>query len=464
MRSTLAEGASPPFPFARPMLHGSRLTAQSSFGVYWHSHRILPPPWSIQCKEAWLQIALIHYSAPPIVGGVESVLAAHANLLAEMGHSVRVIAGRGAAWRDDIPVVVLPLADSRAPEVLACKSALDKGEVPSDFAALVETLTMQLGDALAGCDVVIAHNVCSLNKNLALTAALHELSQQVGAPAFVLWHHDLAWTTPRYAAELRAGYPWSLLRTAWQGATQVVVSRLRQQELADLMALPLDEVHVVPNGVDLARFFKLEEATQQIIDEYDLLTADPLLLLPVRLTPRKNIELALRVLAALRSEMPRARLLVSGPLGPHNPANAAYFEQLKTLRDELALGDSAILLAERSSDFLPDEVIADFYRLADALFFPSREEGFGIPMLEAGLSHLPIFAADIAPLRELGAEHVYWFSPDGNPDVIARQIAGLLQQSPVQRMAVRARAFTWKRIGSEVIEPLLQNAAQRNRH
>lgn len=411
-----------------------------------------------------MQIALIHYSSPPIVGGVESVLAAHANLLADRGHDVRVIAGRGAQWRADISVHLLPLADSRHPDVLALKSALDVGSVPPEFTTLVETLVARLESALAGCDVVIAHNVCSLNKNLALTAALYTLSQQPGAPAFVLWHHDLAWTTPRYAAELHKGEPWSLLRTAWHGATQVVVSSLRQQELANLMGLSLDEIHVVPNGVDLARFFKLEMTTQQIIAEYDLLTADPLLLLPVRLTPRKNIELALRVLAQLRQAMPQARLLISGPLGPHNPANAAYFERLKTLRDELDLGDAAILLAERSSDFLPDAVIADFYRLADALFFPSREEGFGIPMLEAGLSHLPIFAADIPPLRELGGEHVSWFSPDGDPSQIAGQLATVLQQASTQRMAVQARAFTWQRIGAELIEPLLQDALVRNQH
>ena len=45
-----------------------------------------------------MNVALLHYSAPPIVGGVESVLAHHARLLSEAGHNVRVIAGRGEAW------------------------------------------------------------------------------------------------------------------------------------------------------------------------------------------------------------------------------------------------------------------------------------------------------------------------------------------------------------------------------
>lgn len=406
-----------------------------------------------------LKIALIHYSAPPIVGGVESVMAAHANLLADAGHQVNVVAGRGARWREDVPVILLPLVDSRAPEVIAVKQDLDAGSVPAAFASLATVILDQVREAVADCDLLICHNVCSLAKNLPLTAALYKLSHEPVSPALMLWHHDLAWTTPRYAAELHEGYPWSLLKQPWQGATQVVVSALRQKELADLMGLPHDEVHVVPNGVDLAAFFKLEPYTRTLIEDEHLLDADPLLLLPVRLTPRKNIELALDTLSVLRRTVPNARLIVSGPMGPHNPANLAYFDRLKTQRDALSLQGAALFLAERSDDYLPDAVIADFYRLADALFFPSREEGFGIPMLEAGLSHLPTFAAQIEPLVELGGNNVIWFSPDADPEALAATIAKTMLDSPVQRMATTARAYTWSRIRDQIIEPLLQATA-----
>jgi glycosyltransferase involved in cell wall biosynthesis len=64
----------------------------------------------------------------------------------------------------------------------------------------------------------------------------------------------------------------------------------------------------------------------------DLLRADLLLLLPARITRRKNIEFALEVLASLRREGGQdARLLVTGPPGPHNPGNLAYLEQLLQL-------------------------------------------------------------------------------------------------------------------------------------
>ena len=101
-------------------------------------------------------------------------------------------------------------------------------------------------------------------------------------------------------------------------------------------------------------------------------------------------------------------------------------------------------------------MIADFYRLADALFMPSREEGFGIPVIEAGLSRLPIFCADIAPLRELAGERATYFSPDGSPEQIASQVAGRLTTDPNYTMGVHVRtAYTWEGVYARRIAPLL---------
>jgi glycosyltransferase involved in cell wall biosynthesis len=403
-----------------------------------------------------MKVALLHYSAPPVVGGVETVLGIHARLMASAGHQVCILAGRGERADPQIPLTRMPLLDSRHPEVLKAKAALDAGVLPDDFPDLVAAISELLHAALEGVDVLVAHNVCSLHKNLALTAAIYELNTRAGAPRLVLWHHDLAWTTPRYRSELHDGYPWDLLRQDWSEAAQVVVSELRQQELAQLTGAALERVRVVPNGIDIPAFLKLGQSTIDLTRQLDLLTANPLLLLPVRITRRKNIELALRTLAELRQEFHRAALVVTGPLGPHNPANRAYFEQLLALRFELGLTGCAHFLAELYEDYLPDEVIADLYRLADTLFFPSREEGFGIPILEAGLARLPIFCADIPPLRKLGGEWAVYFSPDADPEELAQMMARRLTADPAFRLRRQVQeAYTWEKIYTEQIEPIL---------
>jgi glycosyltransferase involved in cell wall biosynthesis len=402
-----------------------------------------------------MKIAILHYSVPPIVGGVESVIAHHARLMSANGHDVRLIAARGASMSSQIPLTYIPLADSRHERVSQIKEQLSLGNVTTDFDALRDELTFELESTLSGFDILIAHNVCSLNKNLALTAALHQLHISKKLPRLILWHHDLAWTSPRYLPELHDGYPWDLLRMDWGDTTHVVVSDLRRDELSKLMNLDPASIHVIPNGVEIDRFYKLEKTTQTLLEQTRLLDSSLILLLPVRVTPRKNIELALWTLAALKKDFPHAALVVTGPLGPHNANNKKYFEMLTELRKQLGLEGSAHFLAELYDGFLPDEVIADFYRVSDALLFPSREEGFGIPLIEAAFSHLPAFCADIPPLRNLGLGDAQFFSPDEDPARIAMLIAEHFQTSMSARLAARARAsFRWEAIYREQIAPL----------
>jgi glycosyltransferase involved in cell wall biosynthesis len=159
----------------------------------------------------------------------------------------------------------------------------------------------------------------------------------------------------------------------------------------------------------------------------------------------------------LRKQFPQAALVVTGPLGPHNVNNHKYFKLLSDLREQLGLKDAVHYLAELVDAFLSDEVIADFYRIADVLFFPSREEGFGIPLIEAAFSHLPAFCADIPPLRDLGLNDATFFSPDEDPAKIASLIADHFQSSATARLAIRARAlFRWEAIYRQHIAPILK--------
>ena len=51
---------------------------------------------------------------------------------------------------------------------------------------------------------------------------------------------------------------------------------------------------------------------------------------------------------------------------------------------------------------LTDAAMADLYLLADALLLPSRDDGFGLPLLAAGIARLPAFTTDLPSLREVG--------------------------------------------------------------
>jgi glycosyltransferase involved in cell wall biosynthesis len=200
--------------------------------------------------------------------------------------------------------------------------------------------------------------------------------------------------------------------------------------------------------------------------QLDLLESSPLLLLPARITRRKNIELALQALVVVRQHFPEAGLLVTGPLGAHNSRNEEYFRQLVSLRAQLGLRRSAILLAEFIHDPAPDAVIANFYQLADAILLPSLEEGFGIPLLEAAITRRPVFCSDLASLRELGKSDVYYFRSDANPKVVGDLIVDHFRRDPAFRFAARVRQeYSWPRIYRDHLAPLIAevDAARRRK-
>lgn len=410
-----------------------------------------------------MKIAIIHYAGPAVVGGVEAVIGQHVKLFSNDGHIVSVIAGRGADCEGAAKTINLPLIDSRSEEVLQVKAELDRGVVSDRFHHLKELIVSKLSECLVDVDLVIAHNICSLHKNLPLTAALQQIWAARPKWRLWLWHHDFAWIAERYKSELYDGFPWSLLRESWSDVEQIVVSQQRCKELADLMSFDRQRVRVIGNGVDIPSFLKMEPFSADLMHKLSLESAAPLMLLPVRITRRKNIELALRTVAALANSFPKVTLVVTGPPGAHNPDNDNYFSQLKKIRHELHLENRVIFLAEHAKEPLPMSVISDFFRLADLLFLPSFEEGFGIPLLEAALQHIPVFCSDIEVLREVGEGVVAYFNVNSTPEQIAEQIEAKLRSDDCFKYASFVRQNrSWNQIYKNIIKPLLSYGTKEN--
>jgi mannosylglucosylglycerate synthase len=404
------------------------------------------------------RLAILHFAAPPIIGGVESTIADHARLFADHGYSVKIIAGRGEQSDPRTPVQIIPTIDSKQPVVAQVNESMARGVVPPEFDVLLKELSRALAHAVQDVDVVMAHNVSTLHKNLALTAALYELAQS-GRVRLIAWCHDFAWTDPVYASELHPGFPWDLTQRVWPNTSYVVVSEARRTELANLLHLGEDEIAVVSPGLDVHAFFGLTEMTLRWDLNLNLLDGAPLFLLPARVTRRKNIELAIEITAALRELGHAAKLVVMGPLGPHNATNVDYFNVLCALRHERRVDDAVIFLHEYGT--VSDLERRDLYALADALLFPSEREGFGIPILEAGLARLPIFCADIPPFRESAGEHANYFALDETPAAIAARMADFFEHDARYQLKHHVlNAYSWERIFSEQIEPLINKAAR----
>ncbi|MDP3046973.1 MAG: glycosyltransferase, partial [Chloroflexota bacterium] len=225
--------------------------------------------------------------------------------------------------------------------------------------------------------------------------------------------------------------------------------------LSGLLGLPADQVAVVPPGISPREFLGLGQRAVEWMDQWGLWQASPLMLLPARVTRRKNMELGIQITAALRALGLAPKLIVMGPLGPHNAANITYLRELKNLAASLGVSEDVIYLQEHGA--VSDAVRRDLYLLADLLLFPSLREGFGIPILEAGLARLPIFCSDIPPFRESAGPWAHYLGLDEAPAAIAARLAACLEEDGQHRLRRRVlEEYNWASLMTKRIVPLLE--------
>jgi glycosyltransferase involved in cell wall biosynthesis len=278
--------------------------------------------------------------------------------------------------------------------------------------------------------------------NLEWTRELHGFALRHPHIRWVNWVHDVCAVNPAYA------------RVAWREPVppmlHVAVSEQRRADYALATGLQPESIHVIPNGIDLAALLGL---TPRVAD-LPLAEAELVLLHPARLVRRKNIELGLRLTAALLATGCRVLYLVTGAPDPHQAEGRAYHAELRRLGAELGIHQAVYFLGEEGP--LTDADLRSLYVTADALLFPSTGEGFGLPLLEALAFRLPVFCSDLPVHRGvLGAAGQY-FPTDAEPVQISAQIMRWFSdnQSTSQRRHL-LRTYDMLRICQESLEPLL---------
>ncbi len=409
------------------------------------------------------RIAILHYSAPSVVGGVETVIQAHAQLLTQAGHQVTVIAGRGEkqALPDGTGFELIPEMDSQHPAILKASVELEKGRVPVDFEPLTNRLETALGAVLEPFDDVIVHNIFTKHFNMPLTSALTRILEKKGEQSWIAWCHDFSWTSPHSRFKVHPGTPWDALRTYLPDVTYVTVSRTRQGELAGLLGVAEEKIKVVYNGVDPAGLLGLSKKGNLIINGLGIWESDLVMLMPVRITQAKNIETALKVTAALTKKGLHPTLVITGPPDPHDPSNMDYYQGLQDLRNQLRVGKEVRFVFDGVPGMdgpliLDSNTVSELYRVSDLLFLPSHREGFGMPVLEAGLIGLPVICAKIPAAEEIGGQDVMTFSPEDSSEKIAELIMTWINKNSQFNLRKRVRAeYTWQAIFEHQVSPLL---------
>jgi glycosyltransferase involved in cell wall biosynthesis len=392
-----------------------------------------------------MKIALLHYSAWPEMGGVQNVMRDQAVMLLKAGHQVKVLTGAGIDSGEGYEFVLMPELTPEFELYKSVTAVLTRGQSDQSFSQYRSVLVDALKAQLTDVDVTIVHNVFTMHLNLALTRALHDLASM---HKMIAWTHDLTASNTDFALPNPTQPPWNLVRMSAAGVTYIATSDLRAKELKAHLKPPV-EAKVIPNMIDPARLFMLTNEMRESLVSVGLPWRDFVFFLPAPIMVRKNIDFAIAVVTKLKELERNPLLFITGAKVPSSPASEHYGTFLRqSLPEEMRTNIVFV------SDFfeVQDDTMRDLYLLSDCLLFPSKQEGFGLPLLEAALYRLPVWCQDIPAFRALGGDGAFLLNDMAK---LSEAVKWLESQPTYRQQRQCRRLFDPTNVYSEFYEPLL---------
>ena len=226
-------------------------------------------------------------------------------------------------------------------------------------------------------------------------------------------------------------------RRSARGATHILtVSRFSAAEITVAYGIPPDRITVAPLGVSPA----FAGADHQLPCELPPAVVSPFVLHVGDLHERRNLIVALEaVLEARRhfGSLPRLSLVLAG-------IDAGTGESLRAVAAAADAPDALVQLGP-----VEERLLHSLYRCAAALVYPSRYEGFGLPLIEAMACGTPVIAARAGSIPEVLGDAGILLDPDDRRGWTEAIIAVVNDEALRARMRAagkaRAAGFTWAR-------------------
>lgn len=204
------------------------------------------------------------------------------------------------------------------------------------------------------------------------------------------------------------------------------VSQYWQQQLQQQYQI---DAPVVINGVNIQRFANQLNGREEKLKQQLGIQGNPVYLTIGGIEPRKNSLKLLEAFAEILLIHPQAQLIIAGgeTLFDYEPYRLQFFALAR--QHELQIGKSLIL-----PGVIADEDLPVLYRCADAFVFPSIKEGWGLVLLEAIASGLPIITSNIPPFTEfLSHESALLVDPNCSK-AIANSMLDILNKNLTQKL------------------------------
>jgi glycosyltransferase-like protein len=369
-----------------------------------------------------LDVALLTYSTKPRGGVVHTLCLAES--LARLGHGVRVysLSSGGNFFRDvHVPHTLIPCPK---------KEYAGMDEKIRDY---INIYTEYLSSHASAHDIFHAEDCISAN-------ALLNLRERGLIGSFARTVHHIDDFTSESLIECQ-------LKSILEPDYVITVSRAWERELSSAYSI---RSTVIRNGVDTRRFRRLtDEDSKETYKERFSLGSSRVMLSIGGIEPRKNTMTSLRAFHIARAHFQKKGERLVWVIG----GGETLFDY-RAYREEFFSGAERLGLSVGKDIFIPgsvsEDAVAGLYNAADVFVFPSVREGWGLVVLEALASGVPVIASGIEPMTEYlrDRENSLLVSPMDH-DHIASLIIELSEDGELGRGLARrgretAEEYSWE--------------------
>jgi glycosyltransferase involved in cell wall biosynthesis len=262
-------------------------------------------------------------------------------------------------------------------------------------------------------------------------------------PSVVTVYDTIALERPALTAAFNAlHYRWAVPRAVLAAHRVVTPSDRVRRRLIAITDVDPRKVTVIPLGI-APEFRPLDvlETSERLRDLG--LDIRPFLLCVGNIERKKNLDAALYALEHRRRVCPEAKLVLAG-----RPGNDS--RRLRRQIRAQGLRDAVVF-----TGYLPRRTLVALYNRALALLYPSHEEGFGLPPLEAMACGTPALVSNVCALREVAGPAALLIDPDDAPAWaagVARLVAEPNLSSDLRARGLEhAKRYSWQRSAQETL-------------
>jgi glycosyltransferase involved in cell wall biosynthesis len=228
------------------------------------------------------------------------------------------------------------------------------------------------------------------------------------------------------------------------------VSEYSKQQIVEYFKLPASRLRVISEAArPIFKVMPSNGATCEVLARYGLKTDEKFLLYVGGISPHKNLSAMINAFADIAKNQPELKLVLVGDY-TDDPFFSAY-PALKKQVAELGLANKVVF-----TGFIADEDLVYLYNAAALLVFPSLEEGFGLPAIEAMACGTPVAASNRGSLPEVLGTVGLFFDPHDSKNMadVIRQILAddNLRGKMKQNGLIRAQQFLWKKAAQDALK------------